>query len=105
MRDLRCLCSGSASGCEYSSKKTGCKAMIRLLRSDDDGWYISNHVAEHNHPLSETCMRKWTKPPKSINRKYEKMDETVGESWISYVTLQENALRIPGCARRATEGR
>lgn len=29
--------------------------MIRLLRSDDDGWYISHVVREHNHPLTETC--------------------------------------------------
>ncbi|PUZ60821.1 hypothetical protein GQ55_4G194800 [Panicum hallii var. hallii] len=58
MRDLRCLCSGNAGGCEYISKRTGCKAMIRLLCSEDDGWYISRHVAEHNHPLSQLCGEK-----------------------------------------------
>jgi hypothetical protein len=41
--------------CKYNSKKTGCKAMVRLLRTEDDGWYISLHIAEHNHPLTETC--------------------------------------------------
>lgn len=29
--------------------------MIKLLRSDDDGWYISTHIKEHNHALTETC--------------------------------------------------
>ncbi|XP_044410526.1 protein FAR1-RELATED SEQUENCE 5-like [Triticum aestivum] len=32
--------------------------MIRLLRSDDNGWYISEHKAEHNHALSSTCGEK-----------------------------------------------
>jgi hypothetical protein len=32
--------------------------MIRMLRSKDDGWYISKHVAEHNHPLTDTCGQK-----------------------------------------------
>jgi len=27
-------------------------------RSDDDGWYISSYVSEHNHPLSETSGEK-----------------------------------------------
>ena len=39
---------------EYKSKKTGCKAMIRLLRTED-GWYISTFVAEHNHELTDSC--------------------------------------------------
>ncbi|CAN6171826.1 unnamed protein product [Urochloa humidicola] len=54
-RDLRCLCDGTPVEGQYKSKKTGCKAMIRLLRSKDDGWFISKHVAEHNHELTETC--------------------------------------------------
>ncbi|RLN19212.1 hypothetical protein C2845_PM02G18350 [Panicum miliaceum] len=36
-RDLRCLCSGSGEYAQYKTKKTGCKAMIRLMRSKDDG--------------------------------------------------------------------
>ncbi|CAN6334678.1 unnamed protein product [Urochloa humidicola] len=29
--------------------------MIRLLRTDSDGWYISRHVEEHNHQLTSSC--------------------------------------------------
>ena len=32
--------------------------MIRLLRSSDNGWYISEHKEAHNHPLSLTCGEK-----------------------------------------------
>lgn len=32
--------------------------MIRLLRSDDDGWYISAFVPEHNRELTKTCGQK-----------------------------------------------
>jgi hypothetical protein len=28
------------------------------LRTDDDGWFISEHRKEHNHPLTETCGQK-----------------------------------------------
>lgn len=28
--------------------------MMRLLRGDDDSWYVSRLVEEHNHPLSES---------------------------------------------------
>lgn len=58
MREFRCLCSGNDDRCKYKTKKTGCKAMLRLLRSADDGWYISCHRAEHNHPLTESCGEK-----------------------------------------------
>lgn len=35
--------------------------MIRLHRSEDHGWYVSKHVAEHNHELSVSCgeKREW----------------------------------------------
>lgn len=35
--------------------------MLRLHRSEDHGWYVSRHVAEHNHPLSVSCgeKREW----------------------------------------------
>jgi hypothetical protein len=29
--------------------------MIRLLRSADNGWYITEHRVTHNHVLTETC--------------------------------------------------
>ncbi|KAF8775567.1 hypothetical protein HU200_004341 [Digitaria exilis] len=33
--------------------RTGCKAMIRLLRTQDHAWYISRVVDTHNHVFSE----------------------------------------------------
>ncbi|XP_020149573.2 protein FAR1-RELATED SEQUENCE 5 isoform X1 [Aegilops tauschii subsp. strangulata] len=32
-----------------------CPAMIRLLQSDDSGWYISEYRPEHNHAPTEKC--------------------------------------------------
>ncbi|PUZ50986.1 hypothetical protein GQ55_6G124500 [Panicum hallii var. hallii] len=46
MRDMRCLCSGSEERSEYKTKKTGCKAMIQLLRSNNDGWYIPHSCTQ-----------------------------------------------------------
>lgn len=41
-----------------ASCRSGCHAMIRLLRTDDHGWYISMFHSEHNHPLSVGCCGK-----------------------------------------------
>ncbi|PNT75912.1 hypothetical protein BRADI_1g41693v3, partial [Brachypodium distachyon] len=35
-----------------SSIRCGCKTMIRLLRTKDHGWYITDFILHHNHPLS-----------------------------------------------------
>ena len=32
--------------------------MMRIARMSSGGWYIKEHVADHNHPLSETCAEK-----------------------------------------------
>lgn len=32
--------------------------MIRLLRTEDHGWFVSRLVNEHTHPLSESCGEK-----------------------------------------------
>ena len=42
---------------------------MRILRSDDTGWYICEHKAEHNHALSVNYMEKlhW-KPHQHIDR-------------------------------------
>lgn len=33
-------------------------ALIRLLRSKDNGWYISEFIPSHNHSLMEKCGEK-----------------------------------------------
>jgi hypothetical protein len=52
---------GFDSRCIINSKRMHCKAKIRLNRTEDLGWYVSNHVSEHNHPLSVSCgeKREW----------------------------------------------
>ena len=37
-----------------SSCRTACQELIRLLRIEDHGWYISMKKDDHNHPLSES---------------------------------------------------
>jgi hypothetical protein len=32
-----------------------CPAMLRLLRTEDNGWYVAEHRVDHNHALSKTC--------------------------------------------------
>jgi hypothetical protein len=49
---------GTGQTAKFKTKKTNLKAMLRLLRTSDDGWFISDHIKEHNHPLTETCGQK-----------------------------------------------
>lgn len=37
-----------------SSAKTNCRAILRLHRTSDHGWIVVEHVADHNHPLSQS---------------------------------------------------
>ncbi|VAH22490.1 unnamed protein product [Triticum turgidum subsp. durum] len=58
MQELVCGCAGVPTKENSRSTRCGCDAKIRLLRSADNGWYISEHHSEHNHPLSITCGQK-----------------------------------------------
>ena len=40
------------------SFKCKCPAMLRILRSQDNGWYVAEHRADHNHFLSKNCGEK-----------------------------------------------
>ncbi|TVU41836.1 hypothetical protein EJB05_15391 [Eragrostis curvula] len=57
-QDICCSCQGKPDKANSASVRTGCKAMIRLLRSNDNGWYIKEFRADHNHPLSGACIEK-----------------------------------------------
>ncbi|XP_048537852.1 uncharacterized protein LOC125516457 [Triticum urartu] len=52
MHEIVCQCQGKSEKENSESCRTGCKAMVRLLRTKDHGWYVSLFVNEHNHPLS-----------------------------------------------------
>jgi len=54
-QEFYCSCRGKPDGnVKTSSSKTGCKAMLRVHQTSDDGWIVVEHISEHNHPLSET---------------------------------------------------
>ncbi|CAL4989585.1 unnamed protein product [Urochloa decumbens] len=61
MQEIVCEKEGFDHRCKSSSKRSHCKAMLRLHRSQDHGWYVSRHHSEHNHPLSFSCgeKREW----------------------------------------------
>ncbi|XP_037469051.1 protein FAR1-RELATED SEQUENCE 8-like isoform X2 [Triticum dicoccoides] len=58
MQEILCACAGKPMRENSRSSRCGCEAMIRLLRSNDNGWYISEFKSGHNHPLSVTCGEK-----------------------------------------------
>ncbi|KQK06569.1 uncharacterized protein LOC104582684 isoform X2 [Brachypodium distachyon] len=58
MQEIVCSCSGKPLKENMRSARTGCTALIRLLRSADNGWYVCEHREERNHPLSNTCGEK-----------------------------------------------
>ncbi|KAL6647947.1 hypothetical protein ACP70R_015384 [Stipagrostis hirtigluma subsp. patula] len=58
MQRIVCSCEGKPEKANSSSMRTGCRAMIRLHRSNDNGWYIREFLSDHNHPLSGTCIAK-----------------------------------------------
>ncbi|KAM3371531.1 hypothetical protein ACQJBY_018766 [Aegilops geniculata] len=69
MQEIVCACAGKPLRENSRSARCGCNAMIRLLRSNDKGWYIAEHKDDHNHPLSLTCgQRMHWKSHKHIDR-------------------------------------
>ncbi|KAL6880650.1 hypothetical protein ACP4OV_012215 [Aristida adscensionis] len=62
MQEIFCNCAGKPEKGNSATLRTGCKAMIRLNRSDDNGWYIREFRSAHNHPLSGTCSDKSSWP-------------------------------------------
>ncbi|XP_024312718.1 protein FAR1-RELATED SEQUENCE 7-like isoform X2 [Brachypodium distachyon] len=58
MQEIVCACAGKPLTENSRSARCGCPALIRLLRSEDKGWYICEHRDKHNHPLSKTCGEK-----------------------------------------------
>ncbi|XP_044946736.1 protein FAR1-RELATED SEQUENCE 5-like isoform X2 [Hordeum vulgare subsp. vulgare] len=52
MQEIVCGCSGKAGVENTRSCRCECPALIRLLRAEDNGWYIAEHRDTHNHSLS-----------------------------------------------------
>ncbi|KAM3259943.1 hypothetical protein ACQJBY_051302 [Aegilops geniculata] len=51
MQEIVCSCSGKAGVENTRSCRCECPALIRLLRAEDNGWYIAEHRDSHNHSL------------------------------------------------------
>ncbi|XP_044387794.1 protein FAR1-RELATED SEQUENCE 5-like [Triticum aestivum] len=58
MQEIVCGCSGKPKRANTRTCRCECPAMIRLLRSNDNGWYISEHRPSHNHVLTDKCGEK-----------------------------------------------
>ncbi|PNT66771.1 hypothetical protein BRADI_3g16812v3, partial [Brachypodium distachyon] len=52
MQEIVCGCEGTPKKKNTSSVRCGCRTFIRLLRSEDHGWYIKECRLVHNHKLS-----------------------------------------------------
>ena len=58
MQEIVCGCAGKPERENSSSMRSNCAAMMRLHRTDDGGWYVSENRAAHNHELLQTCAEK-----------------------------------------------
>lgn len=58
MQEIVCGCAGKPVRENSSSTRTQCPALIRLLRTDDHGWFVCEHRVQHNHELLRTCAEK-----------------------------------------------
>jgi len=54
VRELVCQRQGFDKRTKTKTKRCNCMAMIRLHRTEDDGWFVLTFVKEHNHQLSAT---------------------------------------------------
>lgn len=52
MQQIVCGCQGLPKKKNTCSIRCDCKVMIRLLRSEDHGWYSKECILQHNHPVS-----------------------------------------------------
>ncbi|VAI58696.1 unnamed protein product [Triticum turgidum subsp. durum] len=53
MQEIVCDCSGVPKRSNTRSCRCRCPAMIWLLRSKDNSWYINEHMTSHNHSLTD----------------------------------------------------
>ena len=58
MQEIVCGCAGKPERENSSSMRSNCAAMLRLHRTDDGGWYVSENRAAHNHEMLRTCAEK-----------------------------------------------
>ncbi|XP_048537151.1 protein FAR1-RELATED SEQUENCE 5-like [Triticum urartu] len=84
MQEIVCACAGKPVKENSRSTRCECTAMIRLLRSSDNGWYICEHRTVHNHRVSLTCGEKlhW-KSHRHIDRYTRNLVQQLRENNVS----------------------
>ncbi|KAM0863434.1 hypothetical protein ACQ4PT_044595 [Festuca glaucescens] len=58
MQEIVCGSAGKPVRDNSTSTRTNCPTLIRLLRTEDHGWFISEQRMSHNHPMLRTCAEK-----------------------------------------------
>ncbi|KAM3298792.1 hypothetical protein ACQJBY_040327 [Aegilops geniculata] len=58
MQELLCVCSGKPKKTNTTSCQSECPAMLRLLRTADQGWFICEYRHVHNHAMLSNCTEK-----------------------------------------------
>ncbi|KAL6652097.1 hypothetical protein ACP70R_011022 [Stipagrostis hirtigluma subsp. patula] len=58
VQNIVCACADKPANANGNSIRSECQAKIKIARRKNGVWYIKEHRAEHNHPLSETCAEK-----------------------------------------------
>ncbi|RLM73747.1 hypothetical protein C2845_PM15G00970 [Panicum miliaceum] len=84
------------------SCRTGCKAMVRLLRTADHGWYISMVRDTHNHRLSQSYeeSKQWNSHSeidgmtKEFIRRLRENNVTIGKV-CSILGVTDGSSRLP----------
>ncbi|KQJ92375.1 uncharacterized protein LOC100833635 [Brachypodium distachyon] len=69
MQEITC-CQGGKPAKDGKSRRCDCTALIRLLRTDDNGWYITQHRKVHNHGFSTAYYNKLQWPSHKHIDKY-----------------------------------
>ncbi|KAJ1288001.1 hypothetical protein BS78_02G054600 [Paspalum vaginatum] len=72
-QEIVCCCEGTPELSNTASVQTDCKAMVRITRSDGNGWYIQELRGDHNHPLSGVCSEQLSWPSHEHLKPYAKI--------------------------------
>ncbi|XP_044331287.1 protein FAR1-RELATED SEQUENCE 5 isoform X1 [Triticum aestivum] len=70
MQELLCGCSGKPKKTNTTSCRSECPAMLRLLRTEDQGWFICEYRNVHNHAMLANCAAKLHFPSHRHIEKY-----------------------------------
>ncbi|CAL5011138.1 unnamed protein product [Urochloa decumbens] len=104
-QDIVCSCEGRPKKANSASARTECKARIRLLRGQDDSWYIKTAIDTHNHRFTTAYEenKQWRSHgsldplTKDFIRKLRENNVTLGRV-CNILGVSDNA--APSCIRK-----